>query len=223
MPSLQPNTYNRPNPSQIGFRASRSNPSADLDIRKLNKRIQELEWQNTVLEERTQSLKSDLDATKIVLKDTQIKLRDSESKSLELSLELDDANTIITELKTNLCRVQNEYNHLTNSEWKFNKEGRAEAIREIVCEYYNVPIDALKLKGKGNIGIEPKQMVAFMIDLYTFISANAISNYIFLADHTSTIYSINQIKERAKKHESVMNAIERIGEIIKEKLGSSKD
>jgi len=87
-------------------------------------------------------------------------------------------------------------------------------IISTIAEYYNVSLEQLRCKIRNRPVVVPRQMAMTMLRTHTTLTLHEIANMFGGRDHTTTIHSINTIKDLADTNQIYRDDIEAINKKI---------
>ncbi len=89
-----------------------------------------------------------------------------------------------------------------------------EKIRDVVCEYFSLPIDALNSKSRQRRIAEPRQIVMYLARTHTNIALSTIGSAIGNRDHTTVLYAYKNVKNQMDTDKEFLKTIHKLEDIL---------
>lgn len=83
-------------------------------------------------------------------------------------------------------------------------------IKEIICEYFNIPVDHLMVKTRRSHIVYPRQMFAYVLREHFGLTWQCIASFCGEFDHSTIIHAHRKIKSLLKTNTDVMYDMEQI-------------
>jgi chromosomal replication initiator protein len=96
-----------------------------------------------------------------------------------------------------------------------NKEPSLDYIKQVVCEYFNIPVDYLDLKTNKRDFVEPRQAAHFIARKMTTNSLSIIGQKIGNKDHATILHSCKTISNLMETDKQFRHKIELIENRLK--------
>lgn len=94
------------------------------------------------------------------------------------------------------------------------KQLTLEKIRDVVCEYYSLPVDALNSKSRERRIVEPRQIVMYLARTHTNIALSTIGSAIGNRDHTTVLYACKNVKNQMDTDKGFLETIHKLEDIL---------
>lgn len=91
---------------------------------------------------------------------------------------------------------------------------KADAIVEIICEYYCLDIQIVKSKWRKREVTFCRQVCMYFLRQETALSLKAIAKMFSGRDHTTTIHSLNTVKDLIQTDESIRREVLLLGDRV---------
>ena len=90
------------------------------------------------------------------------------------------------------------------------KVNTVERIRDVVCDYFDLSVDAISTKSRKREVVQARQIAMYLIRSMTNLSLDEIGKVFDNRDHSTVLYSIQQIEKKMKKDPAFAETVKEI-------------
>jgi len=99
-----------------------------------------------------------------------------------------------------------------------NREVTVESILELVCEYFNVPIDLVKGQTRKRHIVVARQISMYLAKEHTDCSLKKIGSHFGNRDHSTVIYSCRTVRDLMDTDDSFLTSVNEVNKRVKMNL-----